>query len=99
MFKPLTVKDIRSWEDNPKFDDLIIDPKVPFSFITFCDAIHEYLMMFPGMRYGQAVYNLVDSVSPSFNDYMLDFHQYDPFWDDTKVPAYLLKAFEFGIFY
>lgn len=82
---------------NPIFDLIKEGADYPFSFEQFLEALEQYLEMFPGLRYGQAIFNLVDAIDSDFNDNACGM-DWDCFMIDNNVPAYVIKAFEYGVF-
>ena len=82
---------------NPIFELIKEDADYPFSFEQFLEILGEYRELFPGLRYGQAVFNLVDAIDSDFNDSVCGT-DWDCFSLDRNVPTYVIKAFQRGIF-
>lgn len=83
--------------NNPIFDLINEDSEYPFSFSQFLNIVEHYLQLFPGLRYGQAIFNLVDAIDSDFNDDACGT-DWDCFSIDNNVTTYVIKAFERGIF-
>lgn len=82
---------------NPIFELIKEGSDYPFSFTQFLEALQQYRELFPGLRYGQAIFNLVDAINSDFNDSVCGT-DWDCFMVDRNVPVYIVKAFEHGIF-
>jgi hypothetical protein len=76
---------------------LIPDATTPYSYTEFLDKLEQYMKLFPGLRTGQAIYNLVDAIDSNFNDDVTGLLS-DPFWKDENIPQYVILAFSRGVF-
>ncbi len=71
--------------------------EIPYSYTLFLEKLGGYIVVYPNLRLGQAMYMLLDAIDSDFNDYICG-HQADPFWNDFNIPEYVILAFKRGIF-
>jgi len=79
------------------FEDIPSDPDLPYSYIKFMEDVSYIMLYRPALRQGQVMSNIIERISPDFFSYIVDNHQFDPFYDNKKIPKFIIKCFEFGI--
>jgi len=83
--------------ENPVFELIPEDSDIPYSYTEFLNKLEQYMKLFPGLRTGQAMYNLIDAIDSGFNDDITGLLS-DPFWKDENIPQYVILAFKRGVF-
>lgn len=82
---------------NPVFSLISENSDYPFSFHEFLNIVEIYLQLFPTLRYGQAIFNLMDAIDSEFNDKICGT-EFDPFNKNENVSIYFIEAFKKGVF-